>query len=135
MITPLDERLAHAANMSLESQTWDDLGLNFILQRIETGTAVTRYRVSFKHPGIEAYRMLDEGWRLNDPIAAGGLLWPALGSVEPSPWAAELRDREPLAEGMYAHLRHYLIATQNGCFDVLTHGEAPVIEQISWQKL
>jgi len=61
--------------------------------------------------------------------------WPALASVEPSPWASQLRDQEPLAEGMFEVLRHYLIATENECFDVLTHGEPPVVEQIAWHKL
>jgi hypothetical protein len=135
-ITCLDERLASCAHVSLESQTWDHFGFHLVLQRIDPGISLTRYLVRFA--GASAFRMLDEGWRVNDlpGVFEPGKPWPALASVDPSPWASQLREQEPIAAGMYDFLRHYLVCTMNECFDVLIYGEAtPTVEEIAWHKL
>lgn len=107
----------------------DDGSLHLTIESLrDPGRA--RWRFSFKQAPV--YRNILEEFRME--------LWPLVHSGGPrkgwtlrvpdSPWANDLRAREPVLEVSHPVLHHFLITTEDDVIDVLSPAE-PQIRQVA----
>lgn len=127
-IVSIDARFEDCVNLYLESQAWDESGLWFVLSRSEAQVIKARHRVTFPHGRIFAFRMISEDCRLTEWRERK--LFPGIAVLYRSPWLEELKAKEWHVAEFYADARHYIVNTQEECFDVLTIGDAPTIVEV-----
>jgi hypothetical protein len=127
-IVPVDARFEDCVNLYLESQGWDGSGLWFILSRCAGQVVKAMHRLTFPHGRIFAFRMIFEECRLNEWRERS--MFPGVAVLSPSPWLDKLKAQEALVSEFYTNARHYIVNTQDECFDVLTTGDAPTIVEV-----
>lgn len=125
IVTVFDERLKDCKRLFLESQTWDKNGLGLVLSRIRDNVT-SEYLLTFPHP-IPAFRMIGESYRVAEWVEREN--FPGVGAIVPSPWFEELSGREPLLMHHFPDVVHYVVNTQDECFDILAAGGPPIVTE------